>query len=165
MAAVTRSCSAPSDFSYASAAPANPPVRSLGIWISCVACANAAVASLSDFPGARLKEMVVATNWLWWLTASGVLLALVSENARSGVMVSAEVDTDAALEALEFPVDAIVDCAAMRTALFEAALALDAAALGLTPVSARDTTLFDRAATLLVSAKVGFAAEAAAVES
>jgi len=80
-------------------------------------------------------------------------------------MVSADVDTDAALEALEFPVDAIVDCAAMRTALFEAALALDAAALWLAPTSASDTTLFDRAATLLDSAKVGFAAEAAAVDS
>ena len=29
-----------------------------------VARVKAAVASLSDFPGARLKEMVVATNWL-----------------------------------------------------------------------------------------------------
>ena len=32
----------------------------------------AAAASLSDLPFARLNEIVVATNWLWWLTASGV---------------------------------------------------------------------------------------------
>src|ERR1700722_10779843 len=41
-------------------------------------------------------------------------------------MVCADVDTEAALDAMEFPIEAIVDCAAMRTALFEAALALDA---------------------------------------
>src|SRR5277367_3787723 len=80
-------------------------------------------------------------------------------------MVSADVDTDAALEALEFPVDAIVDCAAMRTALFEAALAPDAAVLALALVSASDTTLFDGRTTLLDRAKVGLAAEATAVES
>jgi hypothetical protein len=75
-------------------------------------------------------------------------------------MVSADVDTEAALEAVEFPVEAIVDCAAMRTALFEAALALDAAALVLALVSASDITLFKGRKTLLDRAKVGFAAEA-----
>ena len=75
-------------------------------------------------------------------------------------MVSADVDTEAALEAVEFPVKAIVDCAAMRTALFEAALALDAAALVLALVSANDITLFKGRKTLLDRAKVGFAAEA-----
>src|SRR5580704_19492073 len=77
-------------------------------------------------------------------------------------MVSAEVDTDAALEALEFPVDAIVDCAAIRTALFEAALALGAMALALVLVSASDTTLFKGRKALLDKAKVGLAAEASA---
>ena len=80
-------------------------------------------------------------------------------------MVSADVDTEAALEAVEFPVEAIVDCAAMRTALFEAALALDAAALVLALVSASDITLFKGRKTLLDRAKVGFAAEALAEES
>src|ERR1700722_18455787 len=80
-------------------------------------------------------------------------------------MVSAEVDTDAALEALEFPVDAIVDCAAIRTALFEAALALGAMALALVLVSASDTTLFKGRKALLDKAKVGLAAEASAAES
>jgi hypothetical protein len=79
-------------------------------------------------------------------------------------MVSADVDTDAALEALEFPVEAIVDCAAMRTALFEAALALDAAALVL-PLVDSDTTLFTGRKTLLDRANVGLAAEALAEES
>ena len=44
-------------------------------------------------------------------------------------MVSADVDTDEALEALEFPVDAMVACAAVRTALLEAALAPSVAAV------------------------------------
>src|ERR1700733_891789 len=80
-------------------------------------------------------------------------------------MVSADVDTDAALEALEFPVDAIVDCAAIRTALFEAALAADAATLAPKLSSASDTALRDGRTTLLDRAKVGLAAEASAAES
>ena len=80
-------------------------------------------------------------------------------------MVSADVDTDAALEALEFPVDAIVDCAAIRTALFEAALAADAAALAPRLSSASDTTLLDGRTILLDKANVGLAAEALADDS
>src|SRR5580698_10361729 len=79
-------------------------------------------------------------------------------------MVSADVDTDEALEALEFPVDAIVAWAAVRTALFEAALAEEAAALAERLMSARDTALFDGKMALLDRTKVGFAAEASADE-
>ena len=79
-------------------------------------------------------------------------------------MVSADVDTEAALDAVEFPVEAIVDCAAMRTALFEAALALDPAALVLALVD-NGATLFTGRKTLLDRANVGLAAEALAEES
>ena len=79
-------------------------------------------------------------------------------------MVSADVDTEAALDATEFPVEAIVDCAAMRTALFEAALAPDPAALALALVD-NGTTLFTGRKTLLDRANVGLAAEALAEES
>jgi len=72
-------------------------------------------------------------------------------------MVSAEVDTADALEALPFPVVTIAPCAAVRTALFEAALAEVEEAPALAVVSASGTTLFD-------TAKVGLAAEAAAAE-
>jgi hypothetical protein len=84
--------------------------------------------------------------------------------ASSGVIVSADVDTDAALEALEFPVDAMVACAAVRTALFEAALAPDAAALAARLTGASDTTLFDGETALLDKANVGLAAEASTDE-
>src|ERR1700722_242013 len=79
-------------------------------------------------------------------------------------MVSADVDTEAALDAMEFPIEAIVDCAAMRTALFEAALALDAPALVLVSVD-NGTTLFMGRKTLLDTANVGLSAEALAEES
>ena len=79
-------------------------------------------------------------------------------------MVSADVDTDTALEAVEFPVEAIVDCAAMRTALFEAALALDPAELVLALVDS-GTTLLTGRKTLLDRANVGLEAEALAEES
>ena len=56
-------------------------------------------------------------------------------------MVSADVDTDEALDALEFPVDAMVACAAVRTALFEAALAASVAAVATELDGASDKTL------------------------
>ena len=34
---------------------------------------SAAVASDRETPSGRLKEMVAAANWPWWLTDSGVL--------------------------------------------------------------------------------------------
>ena len=80
-------------------------------------------------------------------------------------MVSADVDTEAALDAAEFPVEAIVDCAAMRTALFEAALSADAVALAPRLSSASDRTLLDGRTTLLDKANVGLAAEALADDS
>jgi hypothetical protein len=85
--------------------------------------------------------------------------------AGSGVIVSADVETSGAAEALPFPVVVIVACAAVRTALLEAAL--DALLLELEPevVTASDTTLLIGATALLATANVGLAAEAVALES
>src|SRR5271157_2434362 len=41
--------------------------------ISCCALSMAVVASPSDAPGARLKEMVTTGNCPWWLTDRGLL--------------------------------------------------------------------------------------------
>src|SRR5665213_1695918 len=57
------------------------------IWAS--AWAMAAVASLSDFPGARLNEMVVAGWVSWWLTAVGVDASAQAAIAERGTCVSA----------------------------------------------------------------------------
>ncbi len=43
------------------------PMRFMASWICCVAAD-------SEAPGARLNESVLAANWPWWLTASGVLV-------------------------------------------------------------------------------------------
>ena len=83
----------------------------------------AASASLSDLPGGRLNEIVVATYWLWWLTASGVEPGANRATADSGTMVSEAVATAAPVEALPWPVVAMADCAAVRTALLAAVLA------------------------------------------
>jgi hypothetical protein len=73
-------------------------------------------------------------------------------------MVSADVDTGAALEALPFPLVVMADCAAVLTALLDAALAVDVVEAAFAFVSARDTTLLD-------TTNVGLLAEAAAAES
>ena len=75
-------------------------------------------------------------------------------------MVSADVDTDEALDALEFPVDAMVACAAVRTALFEAALAPRVAAVATELDGASDTKLFYGTKELFDRTKVVFVAEA-----
>ena len=75
-------------------------------------------------------------------------------------MVSADVDTDEALDALEFPVDAMVACAAVRTALFEAALAPSVAAVATELDGASDKTLLDGTKTLFDRTKVVFVVEA-----
>jgi hypothetical protein len=57
-------------------------------------------ASLSAAPGARLKEIVVATVSPWWLTASGILPAPMWVTALSGIIVSAVVLTAEPVEAV-----------------------------------------------------------------
>jgi hypothetical protein len=47
--------------------PVGTPMRS-------IAARTASVACESDTSAARLKEMVVAANWLWCCTLSGVLV-------------------------------------------------------------------------------------------
>ena len=49
------------------------------------ALSMATVASESETLGGRLKETVVAANWLWWLTDKGVLVALQWAKADRGV--------------------------------------------------------------------------------
>ena len=96
-----------------------------------IASSTAAVASLSDLPGARLNEIVVATNSPWWLTASGVLPGPKLVNAASGTIVSLLVLTAAPDEALPLPVLASALVAALRAelpAMLAAVVACGAAA-------------------------------------
>src|ERR1700732_4430593 len=76
-----------------------------------IASSTAAVASLSDLPGARLNEIVVATNEPWWLTANGVLPGPYVVKEASGTIVSLLVLTAAPDEAEPLPVlaNALVD--------------------------------------------------------
>lgn len=47
-------------------------------------CSIALVASPSDAPGARLKEIVTTGNWPWWFTDSGAVRDSKCVNALSG---------------------------------------------------------------------------------
>src|SRR5579871_6437578 len=85
--------------------------------ICATAWSIAPLASLSDFPGARLNDSVVATNCSWWFTASGVLPGPYLVNAASGTIVSLLVLTAAPLEAPPLPVLAIALVAALRAEL------------------------------------------------
>jgi hypothetical protein len=92
----------------------------------------------------------------------------------SGVIVSAAVDTEDALDALPFAVVVIVACAAVRTALFAAALVVllalvlvvlaEPVELVLELGRASDTTLLGSETALLDTANDVLAAEAAAAE-
>src|SRR5205085_6559108 len=104
----------------------------LGMPIRRIAFSIATVASLSDFPGGKLKEIVVATNMPWWLTAIGVLPCSQCANAESGTMLSAAVDTGAPLEAIPLPTFAMELFAwflAESSAMLEAVAALLAVGL------------------------------------
>src|ERR1700754_3853249 len=85
-----------------------------------------ATAVLSETPGGRLNEMVVATRRPWWLTASGVAPWLNFATAESGIMVSCLVDTAEPVEAEPLPVWPIELVAWLRAAcVFAAAAALE----------------------------------------
>jgi hypothetical protein len=93
-----------------------------------IACRTAIVASLSDFPGARLNEIVLATNDPWWFTASAVLPGPNEVNDASGIIVSFAVLTAAPDEALPLPVFASELVAALRAelaAMVEAVVVVD----------------------------------------
>src|ERR1019366_1209790 len=76
----------------------------------------ATVASLRDFPGARLKLMVAVTNPPWWETASGVVPSRDWVKADSGIIVDFEVLTAWAVDVAPLPVAAIELAAALRAA-------------------------------------------------
>src|SRR6476661_6548407 len=82
------------------------------------------VTSDSDLPGGRLNEIVDATNWLWWFTASGVLPGPKLAIAESGIIVSFDVDTAAPVDALDLPLAAIELFARLRAASPATAAAL-----------------------------------------
>ena len=75
------------------------------------------MASLSDLPGARLKEIVLATKGPWWFTASGVLPGPKRLMADSGIIVSWLVLTAAADDAVPVPTFANELVAALRAEL------------------------------------------------
>jgi hypothetical protein len=81
-----------------------------------IAALTAWTASLSAAPGARLKEIVVATVNPWWLTASGTLPAPMWVTALSGIIVSVLVLTAEPVEAVPWPVLPIELSAWLRTA-------------------------------------------------
>jgi hypothetical protein len=82
-------------------------------------------------------------------------------------MFSTVVATDEPVDALLFPVDAMVACAAVRTALFAAEFVelLLGVELVLAAESANGTTLLDSDTTLFETAVLTLAADAAAEES
>src|SRR5277367_4971652 len=110
------------------AVPWNDPRIEAGIAISRIARSTATLASLSDFPGVRLNEIVVAMNGPWWFTDSGVVPGPKLVNAASGTIVSRLVLTDGAEEAVLLPVAAKALVAALREEL-EAMLAAVVVAL------------------------------------
>ena len=54
-----------------------------------------------------MNEIVEATNWLWWLTDSGVVPGPKLAIAESGTIVSFAVDTAEPEDALDLPLAAI----------------------------------------------------------
>src|SRR5690349_14191945 len=56
-----------------------------GIWMSRSAVSIAFTASPSDFPGARLKEIVVDGNWPRWLMARAPGRSVTFATAESGI--------------------------------------------------------------------------------
>src|ERR1700722_4156151 len=70
-----------------------------GMPIEADARAMAAVASLSDWPSARLNEMVVAGWVSWWLTEVGVELSAHWAKAESGTSDSVVLETATPVEA------------------------------------------------------------------
>src|SRR5579883_1170350 len=73
-------------------------------------------AELSEPPGGRLKEIVLATRSPWWFTASGVAPWVKCATADSGIIVSRPVETAEPVEATPLPVAPIELVARFRAA-------------------------------------------------
>jgi hypothetical protein len=86
----------------------------------------AAEASASDLSGCTLKEIVIAAELPLWLTARGAAPGVKCAKAESGIMVSTEVLTAAAVEALPRarPPSWLVRWLRATSSTFEAAPAL-----------------------------------------
>ena len=89
----------PTDFWNCCAVPANAPWIVDGTPTCTIVSSITREASLNDFPAGRLNEIVVATNSLWWFTASGVNPLTTVVTALSGTIVELLVATDALAEA------------------------------------------------------------------
>src|ERR1700678_838438 len=81
------------------AVPWKLPWMLVGMWIAAAASSMARVASLSDFPVARVDEMVVAGSVFWWFTEVGVAPSAQWAKADSGVISSGVVLTATPWEA------------------------------------------------------------------
>src|SRR5258708_40153234 len=66
------------------AVPWKEPWIEVGMPIRAMVDCTASVARESDTLSARLKEMVAATNWLWWLPASGARVVSQRDKVESG---------------------------------------------------------------------------------
>ena len=88
-----------------------------GGWSAFIAARISVAASLSDAPGARLYEIVLATNRPWWLTAKGVWPGSKWLKAASGTMVSRAVLTAEPAEVPPLPVLAKALVWALRASL------------------------------------------------
>src|SRR5580692_2915862 len=95
---------------------AGTPIRFMAVSIE-------VTAELSEPPGGRLKEIVVATRRPWWFTASGVAPWTNFATADSGIMVSWVVATAEPVEATPLPVAPIELVARFRAACALAVLA------------------------------------------
>src|SRR5580698_7194048 len=102
-AAAISSGSLASDAWKVAAVPAKPPWIDPGMPIEAAAFATPIVASLSEWPGARLNDTVAATKGPWWLTDKGVCPGPKWLNAARGTMVSFAVLTEAPADAELLP--------------------------------------------------------------
>src|ERR1700742_2842798 len=93
-------------------------------------------AELSEPPGGRLKEIVLATRRPWWFTASGVAPCVNRATADKGIMVSALVLTAEPVEATPLPVAPIELVARFRAACALAEVAELAAPATTVPATA-----------------------------
>src|SRR5580704_17238168 len=115
---------------------------SAGMPICAEAWAIAAVAWLRDALGARLKEMVVATNVPWWLTTSGVVPGACPAKEASGTIASTAVLSAEPVETLPRPVLARAFVAWLMAVLVASAAAVLVAAVAV-EVTVPATALVD----------------------
>src|SRR6202012_3214754 len=84
IAVTTRRGSVPHDCCDASNVPAKNPCTVEGVPSCCCICAISSVASLSDIPGARLKDTVTEGNNPVWFRASGVVFVFAVDIVNRG---------------------------------------------------------------------------------